>query len=185
VFDAASDAFADKDDWLAALGEDAMRQDSASKLWDAFFKSLKIDDVRDGINEDEHRVIAALAIMPGMNRKKLGTFFRGVYTHARLREILSGLEDGLIVLRTKDKDGKPFYALNSALKETLKPFTSYDEILFPSIKLDKKTAKPVFRDERAGAAVLAFTFGEIDFFKADGEVKRKTEDEIEKIFGKD
>jgi hypothetical protein len=151
----------------------------------AFLSKKEIQEtIKNYIDEDDHRVIAAIGILEEPFPGELESFFGGEYSYADLHSIVLNLEERLIVYRFKD-EGKSRLALNPVLAPVLKPFAENINILFPSSKIaDPENAER--KKSPWGASLLAclisFVYDQHDLFKNQGGVKKKSLDDCKRIF---
>jgi hypothetical protein len=161
------------------------------------------------IDENDARVIAAIAILGEPALRELETFFAGEFSFAELHSILINLEERLILYRFQGKAaaesreleaGAPVHrlALNPLLEPVLGPIIGNGSALFPSEPLSvsatrSSTATRSFAaensvavrglgDDRILAALFAFVAGESDFFKIEGGIRKKVLDDGKALF---
>jgi hypothetical protein len=138
------------------------------------------------IDGRDHRIIAAIAILHEPAPGDLESFFAGEYSYVDLHGILLNLEERLIVYRFREDD--IFHlALNPLLEPVLAPFVADKGVLFPTAAADGEgETAPAYAghppDDRIMAALIAFVFGEPEFFRAEGEIRRKVLDESRALF---
>ena len=84
------------------------------------------------INDNDRRVIAAIALLAEPVPGELESFFTGEYSYAELQGILLNLEERLIIYRFRD-NGILRIALNPRLEDILAPHAANTQILFPAI----------------------------------------------------
>jgi hypothetical protein len=162
----------------------------------AFLSRREIQDtIAAYINDDDRRIIAAIALLGEPAAAELENFFTGEYSGAEVHGLLLNLEERLIVYRFREEGGYRI-SLNPLLEPALSPFIADTSVLFPSISLDKdndgnddgdaaRTARYPF-DDRALAAIIAFIAarGEAqkEFFKTGGGIRKKIIDDGRRIF---
>ncbi|MCL2478966.1 MAG: helicase-associated domain-containing protein [Treponema sp.] len=163
------------------------------RLLDDLFVLLSRDDIRrtisSYIDEEDHRVIAAAALLHDPPLEELETFFQGEKNSVSLRGLLLNLEERLILFRFFDEThGVRRLALNPVLEPVLAPIAAQTGILFPALDFEQeqdpnKTADTGFpvSDDRTLGAFFAFISAEEDFFKAEG-IRKKVHDQGEKLF---
>ena len=165
------------------------------KLLDDLYALLCRDEIRKTIamfiNEQDHKLIAAIALLNEPGAEDLEEFFYGELSKAEVNALLVNLEERLIVYRFRaSPDEKTMrLAINPVLKEVLSPFTSDYGLLFPSRAEKQAPAKtlPLCRaafvtDVRIMAALFAFMAEEDELFKGEGVIRKKIQDRAKKIF---
>ena len=148
------------------------------------------------ISEQDHRLIAAVALLGEPAQGVLESFFAGEYNYAELHAIVVNLEERLIIYRFKD-EGLMRLALNPVLEEVLVPFIEDPSLIFPSFPKTDSGPAPGMGDPRYMAAIITFFAGEEELFKtetgalsagsaAQGNksrgIRKKVLDEWKKIF---
>jgi hypothetical protein len=134
------------------------------------------------IDEGDHRIIAAIAVLEDPVPGELESFFTGELTYAELHSKLLNLEERLIVYRIR-KDGAYHLALNPILQPVLAPLIEERGVLFPSLPLDRPPGKsPPGLGAPLLAAFLAFILERPEFFKAGGGIRKKIIDDGLVIF---
>lgn len=137
------------------------------------------------LDETDRRVIAAVARLGEPTAGELATFFEGGYAFAELHGILLNLEERLILYRFRD-GSRHRLALNPLVAPVLSPFLADPSLLFPSREGESGPPRGDGAQVRPGdlvlAAVLAFARGRRELFKADRTLKKKAQDEAERIF---
>jgi hypothetical protein len=133
------------------------------------------------IDEGDHRIIAAVALLDEPAPAELECFFAGEFGAAEIRVMLLNLEERFLLYRFRE-EGVYRLALNPILERVLAPFAADKRVLFPSVseQADREAGK-VFRehpalDDRALAALFAFIPEERDFFKIEGGIRKKVFD---------
>jgi hypothetical protein len=133
------------------------------------------------IDERDHRIIAAIAVLEDPAPGELESFFTGELTYAELHSKLLNLEERLLVYRCR-KDGVYHLALNPILKPILAPLVEAG-ILFPSMPLERSPDKsPPGPGVPLLAAFLAFILERPEFFKSGGGIRKKIFEEGSAIF---
>ncbi|MDR0589627.1 MAG: hypothetical protein LBG25_03690, partial [Spirochaetaceae bacterium] len=134
------------------------------------------------IDEMDHRIITAIAVLENPAAGELESFFAGEHTYAELHSKLLNLEERLIVYRFR-KEGIYHLALNPVLKPVLAPLVTDIDALFPSLPLDSPLVKkPSGPNASTLAAFLAFILDRPEFFKAGGGIRKKVFEEGLSIF---
>ena len=136
------------------------------------------------IDEQDHKLIAAIALLDEPAAEDLESFFSGEISGAELHALLINLEERFILFRYKD-DGVLRLALNPVLEGVLAPFIADTKLLFPSstIEITGSTNNSIV-SSRVLAAIFAFILGKEELLKTDKglALKRKILDEAKKIF---
>ncbi len=142
------------------------------------------ETIRNYIDENDHRVIAAIGVLGEPFPGELESFFGGEYSYADLHSIVLNLEERLIVYRFKD-EGKHRLALNPVLAPVLKPLIDDLGILFPSTEISgqvKSRSKVTPWNPPLMASLVAFVYDQHDLFKNKGSLRKKTLDDCKRIF---
>jgi len=152
---------------------------SKQRLLDDLFNFLLREDIRKiisaYIDEQDRKVLTAVAFLDEPAAKDLEAFFAGEYTPAELHAIVINLEERLILYRLRSEHAKePLrLALNPVLKPVLAPliddirllFMSYKETVNDAEEADQFSGVTFRPDDRTMAALLAFIQGEEELFK--------------------
>jgi hypothetical protein len=159
------------------------------RLLNDLFALLCREEIRGTIaaylDEADHRVMAAIALLQEPAPGELESFFSGELSYADLHALLVNLEERLILYRPGE-GGDRRLALNPVLEPILAPLIADRDLLFPSFPLEKiqqrasrkeKPAPAFVHDGRFMASLFAFISGEDDFFKAEGGIRKKVLDE--------
>jgi hypothetical protein len=129
------------------------------------------------IDDTDHRIIAAIAVLEDPAPGELESFFSGELTYAELHSKLLNLEERLVLYRFR-KDDTCHVALNPVLKPILAPLAADVGVLFPSLPGEQKPEKKSFGTESLiFAAFLSFILERSEFFKAGGGVRKKVLDD--------
>ncbi|MDR1351658.1 MAG: helicase-associated domain-containing protein [Treponema sp.] len=155
----------------------------------AFLLRKEIQDtIAAYINNDDHRIIAAVAMLGEPAPAALEIFFAGEYSCAEFHSLLLNLEERLILYRLRE-EGNYRISLNPLLEPVLAPFIADRSVLFPSFPgggEERQTAGPQPLDDRIFAAIISFVTaqGEAqkEFFKTDGGIRKKIVDDGRQIF---
>jgi len=112
------------------------------------------------IDENDRKIIAAIAILAEPVPGELESFFTGEYSYAELQGILLNLEERLIIYRFWDNDLLRL-ALNPQLENILAPCVADTGVLFPALdrvplETVENSAKDEVLDGRTLAALFAF-----------------------------
>ncbi|MDR1908754.1 MAG: helicase-associated domain-containing protein [Spirochaetaceae bacterium] len=126
------------------------------------------------IDEQDHRIIAAVAVLENPTPGELELFFAGEYGGVELQGLLFNLEERMILSRFRD-DGVYRLALNPLLEPVLAPFAADPSPLFPAAALSGEAGPPAL-DDRTLAAFISFALSQGEFFRGDGIRKRTLED---------
>ncbi|MDR0452423.1 MAG: helicase-associated domain-containing protein [Treponema sp.] len=140
------------------------------------------------INDDDHRIIAAIALLGDPPPSELENFFAGEYSCAEFHGLLLNLEERFILYRLRE-EGNYRVSLNPLLEPVLSPFIADRSVLFPSFPGGGDARQPPGQrplDDRILAALVAFVAaqGEAqkDFFKTGGGIRKKIADDSRQIF---
>jgi hypothetical protein len=142
------------------------------------------------IDEQDARVIAALAALKEPAPGELESFFAGELNYAELHDILLNLEERFIIYRFREEETSRI-ALNPAMAPVLLPFISDPSLLFPQAEESAAgsaeisntpgtqvksavtgTFTPVLNG-RVLAGFLSFVAEEGSFFKAEGVIRKR------------
>jgi len=133
------------------------------------------------IGEQDHKVIAATALLNEPQTGDLERFFAGEMTVAELHAVIINLEERLILYRFRDEKCQRL-ALNPVLEEVLSPFIADTRLLFPGFPIDgtdedgtdetdaapKAACQPYYiSDPRIMAALFTFIIEEEELFKTE------------------
>ena len=131
------------------------------------------------IDENDHRIIAAIALLSEPVPGELESFFTGEYSYAELQGMLLNLEERLIIYRFRD-NGIFRIALNPQLENILAPLAEDKSVLFPALKDE------TFGYEMAGKNVLnGRTLSALIAFLLSSEVQVKNDGkEVSFVFRK-
>ncbi|MDR2718603.1 MAG: helicase-associated domain-containing protein [Treponema sp.] len=159
------------------------------------------------IDDNDIRIIAAVAALGEPALKDLEIFFDGDLNYAELHDLVVNLEERLILYRFFEKGqdqrqgqrpgkgqgrGPGRLALNPALKSILSPLAEDKSMLFSSVSIDEvsqdeitRNKNKIFLDDRILAALLSFVSQNKLFFKAgggEGGIRQKTLNAAESLF---
>jgi hypothetical protein len=172
------------------------------RLLEDLYNFLSRDDIRNTIsayfNEEDQKIIAAVALLDDPAPEELEDFFRGNMSFAVLRNNLNNLEERLIIYRFKDDSNSPRepgvrrLALNPVLEPILAPLAAEWGILFPSESLPEEKTNQTeisapsgdtfsIADDRMLAALFAFISSEEEFYKAQG-IRKKIAEQGKRLF---
>jgi hypothetical protein len=173
------------------------------RLLDDLFALLSREEIRRTIaaylDEQDHRVIAAIALLKEPAQGDLKNFFWGELSYADLHALLVNLEERLVLYRLGE-DMR--LALNPVLEPVLAPLIAGHALLFPSFPVEspaekvKKPQKPSRKDEKGPASAFIrdgcffaslFAFvsgesGENGIFKLEGGIRKKILEEGKRFF---
>jgi hypothetical protein len=134
------------------------------------------------IGEQDHKVIAATALLNEPETGNLENFFAGEMTSAELQAVIINLEERLILYRFRDEKIMRL-ALNPVLDEVLTPFIVDTNPLFPSFPKNNNAGTEAtppencrsfyISDPRIMAALFAFIIEEEELFKAEAGTEPK------------
>jgi hypothetical protein len=148
------------------------------------------------LDEDDRRIIAAVALLGEPEPNELERFFAGDFAGASLHESLLCLEERRIMYRFRD-EGKSRLALNPKLETVLAPIAADTSSLFPLLSAVPDSPKrddPAPLDDRTFAAFFSFLLSGERFFRfgADEagpsesggalELRKKAFDESKRLF---
>jgi len=157
------------------------------------------------IGEQDHKVIAATALLNEPETGNLEYFFAGEMTDAELQAVIINLEERLILYRFRDEKIMRL-ALNPVLEEVLAPFIADTNPLFRSYPkednagteatLPEKCRSSYISDPRIMTALFAFIIEEEELFKGEAgtepkglksqgtlpELRKKVSDSVKKTF---
>ena len=186
------------------------------RLMEELFTLLSREEIRNTIaayiNDIDHRIIAAVALLNDPVQDELEAFFSGEFSSAELHGLIINLEERLILYRFREK-GFLRLSLNPVLEKILAPYMVDPSILFPSFPSDSilsrdrlynldnglnGDARDFYADEvspsvcisdvRLVAALFAFILSEEDMFKAETigsafpGLRKKILDDGKKVF---
>ena len=125
------------------------------------------------INGQDHKLIAALALLNKPAMKDLEDFFSGELSGAELHALLINLEERLILYRFRDDEKTLRLALNPVLEQVLSPFTADTRPVFPGAQAGRRSpagqATAYISDDRIMVAFFAFIIHEEELFRTDAE----------------
>jgi hypothetical protein len=139
------------------------------------------------IDEDDIKIIAAVAVFAEPAPGELESFFSGELSFAQLQDIIVNLEERFILYRFTE-DGISRLALNPVLKQILLPFTGQTASLFEAALFTTAGEEPdnspaggtaglTVLDDRILAGLLSFVLHGGQFFKAAGVIRKRIIDE--------
>jgi len=163
------------------------------------------------IDDDDIRIIAAVAALAEPCLSDLEIFFEGDLNYAELHDLVVNLEERFILYRFFEKDpdhrsghrqglktvkgqnhGPGRLALNPVLKSILAPLAEDKSPLFPAVPVDEVSQNEIihnknkiFLDDRILAALLSFVSQNKLFFKAGGgrgDIRQKVLNAAESMF---
>jgi hypothetical protein len=159
------------------------------RLMDDLFTLLSREEIRQTIaayiDRQDHKIIAAVALLHEPVYKDLERFFAGELTYAELHSLLLNLEERLILYQLNDGESRRL-ALNPVLEPVLAPFIAKCGVLFSSQAAkggdEGKKGAAFIADGRVLAALFAFISEEGEFFKTEGGIRKKVIDEGKQFF---
>ncbi|MDR2842667.1 MAG: hypothetical protein LBV52_05645 [Spirochaetaceae bacterium] len=137
------------------------------------------------ISRDDHKIIAAIAVLGCPPESDVESFFSGELSFSEVHSIILNLEERLIVYRIKKADGSLSLSLNPLFKKILLPFTTNKNILFPNILIKSKNILSATKNETIDlkfALFFALIINETDFFTTNGTLKRNISSKLTKLF---
>jgi hypothetical protein len=139
------------------------------------------------IDQNDARIIAALAALGEPAPGELESFFSGELSYASLHDQLVNLEERFICYRFRE-GGVSRIALNPLMKTILAPAAADTSLLFPPVppeeaagKMTHNKAPPVL-DDRVIAALFSFVPAGEPFFKAGSGMRKRLLDAAGKVF---
>ncbi|MDR2942095.1 MAG: hypothetical protein LBV17_05855 [Treponema sp.] len=130
------------------------------------------------IDENDARIITAVAVLNEPTAAELDAFFDGELDHTELYDLIINLEERFILFRFMDEGrNESRLALNPVLEPVLEPYTSCFSSLLASFhdktlnKTDKQNLP--FFDDRILAALLSFVSQNEAFFIRGGKIRQK------------
>ncbi|MCL2006955.1 MAG: hypothetical protein FWG77_02615 [Treponema sp.] len=139
------------------------------------------------VDEQDQKIIAAIALLEEPNARDLEDFFAGEFTGAELNALLINLEERFILYRYKH-EGIQRLSLNPVLIEVLNPLTKHTHSILPCNDIDptELSAAPVYGDtyldKRGLAGLFAYIQSIDEVFRAEGVIRRKVIEEGKKLF---
>lgn len=131
------------------------------------------------IDEDDHKMIAAISVLNEPDRRELAAFFSGEYSYTKIASLVINLEERLIVYGIKES-GR--LSLNPMLKKILLPFAVDTKILFPYIKAVDTTPPASVFDDLYLASLITLIAPEKHTVRGDGALRKNLSQKIQKIF---
>ncbi|MDR1837042.1 MAG: hypothetical protein LBQ89_05225 [Treponema sp.] len=132
------------------------------------------------IDENDAKVIAAVALFGEPAPGELESFFSGELSCARLQDVIVNLEERFILYRfTGGKTSR--LALNPVLEQVLLPITADISPLFPAVsageaasapEMEAKSGNAVILNDRILAGLLSFVSQKESFFRAEGVIRK-------------
>jgi len=132
------------------------------------------------IDENDAKIIAAIALFEEPVLEQLVNFFHGEYSHAQLHDIIVNMEERFIVYRFMEERFSRL-ALNPVLKNVLLPFTTDTASLFPIVNTAALAGEPasdcqtIFSD-LLFAGFLSFVSQWDTFYKTKGIIRKRVID---------
>lgn len=142
------------------------------------------------LSERDIMILNAVSYISKPGKKKLTQFFDGVFSVFELYEYLANLEERLLLFRCADENAKSrYFVINPLLKENILPFIKITVLLpvanmskkISATELNRQSNNPVISAKMI-AAWYAFIAQNPDACRADGSFKKKTIEQIERIF---
>ena len=131
------------------------------------------------IDEDDHKMIAAISMLNEPDHRELTAFFSGEYSYTKIASLVVNLEERLIVYGIKES-GR--LSLNPIFKKILLPFAADTKILFPYIKAADTTPPASLFDDLYLASLITFIAPEKYTVRGDGALRKSLLRKIQKIF---
>ncbi|MDR3160289.1 MAG: hypothetical protein LBU28_01590 [Spirochaetaceae bacterium] len=151
---------------------------------------LSRKDIQDAIGAyigpEDHRIIAAVAVLEEPAPGEVESFFSGELSYGEVHSRIINLEERLILYRIK-VEGVYRLALNPVLAPVLAPFAEDPSPIFPSEEAGEPAEEgrrqpPVALDTPRLAALTAFVLERPDFFKSRGGIRKKVLAEGRNLF---
>jgi hypothetical protein len=132
------------------------------------------------IDQDDHKIIAAISVLNEPDRQELAAFFSGEYPYAKVDLLVINLAERLLVYRM----GNGRLSLNPLLKKILLPFAADSEILFPYTReaAPKQLQPPAVFDDVFLASFITLIAPEKNIARGDGSPLKNLSRKIQKIF---
>ena len=128
------------------------------------------------INENDTKVIAAVALFGEPVTGELENFFSGELSFAQLHDIIVNLEERFILYRFKEEN-KSRLALNPLLEQVLTPVVADISVLFPAAdgtaSETETAASTVILNDRILAGILSFVSQWQPFYRAEGVIRKQ------------
>ena len=149
------------------------------------------------INGQDHKIIAAVALLDDPPVQEMEVFFAGELGRAELHALVINLEERLIIYRYRCPKGVLRLSLNPVLEKVLAPFTEDTSVLFPSFEKEECAEEAAVKhdsifDTRIMAAFFSFISSTEEFFRTEAGVsegagafpviRKKVIDEGKKMF---
>ncbi|MCL2374483.1 MAG: hypothetical protein FWC65_04500, partial [Treponema sp.] len=137
------------------------------RLMDDLFNLLSRDNIRKTvsayIDDQDHKIIAAVALLSEPVSSDLESFFAGEFSRSELHAIVLNLEERLIIYRFR-AEGVLHLALNPVLEKILEPFAADTSPLFPSFLEESNVLPPRNAKKKSApkAAAAAAKKGQAD-----------------------
>jgi hypothetical protein len=132
------------------------------------------------IDEDDHKIIAAISVLNEPDLRELASFFSGEYTYAKTASLAINLEERLIVYGIGES-GR--LSLNPLLKKILMPFAADTEILFPYTRaVDSKERPANVFDDVFLASFITLIAPEKHITRGDGAPHKILLRKIQRVF---
>jgi hypothetical protein len=149
----------------------------------------------DLINDEDRRIIAAIALMGEPAPGEMESFFTGEYSYAELQGLLLNLEERLVIYRFRE-EGVSRIALNPKLEGILASIAKNRDLLFsspegdsgdyaeppPAPPMDSRLLAALFAFFLKGEALLKIEGGGEDEISLKAALKKKALDEGNRIF---
>ena len=164
-------------------------------LLDSLESFLQRKDIQDTaaayINQNDGRIIAAVAALNEPSSGRMESFFSGEIDYAELHDNLVNLEERFILYRFRD-NGESRIALNHLFDRILEPFAGDTSLLFPSLSVNEAALNGVTLngednhvtplDARILAALLSFVEESGVFFRTSGKIRKQILDRANAVF---
>jgi hypothetical protein len=127
------------------------------------------------IDENDSKIIAAVALFGEPVPSDLETFFNGELSYTRLQDIIVNLEERFILYRFNEEDTSRI-ALNPVLEKILTPFITDISLLFPEDDEEntgsETSPQTAVLNDRILAALLSFASQWDLFYRTEGVIRK-------------
>ncbi len=133
------------------------------------------------LSEDDAKILTAITILGNPTEETLASFFAGEKTYLELHHQILNLEERLLVFLDMEHE-KPKLTINPIFEDLVRESAYTPNALFPSIEVsaEQELAYP-WLSESLLPAFLSFILKRLKVLKADGQMKKKIEDEMGQI----
>jgi len=133
------------------------------------------------LSEDDAKLLTAIEVLNNPTEEDLSAFFDGEKSYLELHHHILNLEERLIVFLDVEHE-KPELHINPLFADLIHQAAYNPGILFPSIEIKHEgEINPPWLSEPLITAFLSFILKRLKVLKADGQIKKKIEDEMLQI----